>query len=34
LAVSRARKDLGYTPKYDVEQGSADYARWLLKGQY
>jgi len=31
LDISRAREELGFEPKYSVEEGVQKYARWLEK---
>ncbi len=31
LDISRARKELGFEPKFSVEEGVQKYARWLEK---
>jgi len=31
LDISRARKDLGYEPEYDIEEGIQRYAHWMKK---
>lgn len=32
--ISRATKDLGFVPEWDVEQGIPDWVRWFRTGQY
>jgi nucleoside-diphosphate-sugar epimerase len=33
LDVSRARRELGYEPKYDLKAGLAEYIAWFRRGQ-
>jgi nucleoside-diphosphate-sugar epimerase len=32
--ISRARKDFGYSPEWDIERGIPDWVRWLKTGTY
>lgn len=34
IDLSRAREDLGYTPKYDLRDGLKDYIEWYRKNRY
>jgi len=31
LDISKARDELGYQPKYDVEEGIKNYSNWIKK---
>jgi nucleoside-diphosphate-sugar epimerase len=33
LDVTRARRELGYEPKYDLKTGLAEYIAWFRRGQ-